>query len=66
MVNIIPKQFIVDNLDEIKDPRGMIGIRLEMDATMITTSRTLLHNVLRCVERAGLNIKEIYLQPLAA
>ena len=40
-VNLIPKQFIVDNLDEIKDPRGMIGIRLEMDATMITTSKTL-------------------------
>ncbi|MER1984671.1 MAG: cell division protein FtsA [Solibacillus sp.] len=66
LVNLIPKQFIVDNLDEIKDPRGMIGIRLEMDATMITTSKTLVHNVLRCVERAGLTIREIYLQPLAA
>ena len=66
LVNIIPRQFIVDNLDEIKDPRGMIGIRLEMDATMITTSKTLLHNVLRCVEKAGLSIREIYLQPLAA
>lgn len=66
LVNLIPKQFIVDNLDEIKDPRGMIGIRLEMDATMITTSKTLVHNVLRCVERAGLQIREIYLQPLAA
>ncbi|MDN4492429.1 cell division protein FtsA [Ureibacillus aquaedulcis] len=66
LVNIIPRQFIVDNLDEIKDPRGMIGIRLEMDATMITTSKTLVHNVLRCVERAGLQIREIYLQPLAA
>jgi len=66
LVNIIPKQFIVDNLDEIKDPRGMIGIRLEMDATMITTSKTLLHNVLRCVEKAGLSVREIYLQPLAA
>lgn len=66
LVNLLPRQFIVDNLNEIKDPRGMIGIRLEMDATMITTSRTLLHNVLRCVERAGLKIKEIYLQPLAS
>ncbi len=66
LVNLIPRQFIVDNLDEIKDPRGMIGIRLEMDATMITTSKTLVHNVLRCVERAGLQIREIYLQPLAA
>lgn len=66
MINLIPKQYIVDHLDEIKDPRGMIGIRLEVDATMFTTSKTLLHNVLRCVERAGLDIQEIYLQPLAA
>ena len=66
IVNLIPKSFTVDLLSEIKDPRGMIGTRLEVDATMITTSKTLLHNVLRCVERAGLKIREIYLQPLAA
>ncbi|QTD42399.1 cell division protein FtsA [Sporosarcina sp. Te-1] len=66
IVNIIPKQFIVDDYDEIKDPRGMIGVRLEMDGTLITTSKTLVHNILRCVERAGLTIREIYLQPLAA
>ncbi len=65
IVNIIPKQFIVDDYGEIKDPRGMIGVRLEMDATLISTSKTLLHNILRCVERAGLSIREIYLQPLA-
>ncbi|WP_342512682.1 cell division protein FtsA [Sporosarcina sp. FSL K6-1522] len=66
IVNIIPKQFIVDDYDEIKDPRGMIGVRLELDGTLITTSKTLVHNILRCVERAGLVIREIYLQPLAA
>lgn len=66
IVHIVPRQFIVDNLDEIKDPRGMIGIRLELDATLFTTSRTLLHNILRCVERAGLDVDAIYLQPLAA
>ena len=66
IVNIIPKQFIVDDYGEIKDPRGMIGVRLEMDATLITTSKTLVHNILRCVERAGLSIREIYLQPLAS
>jgi len=66
LVNLVPRQFIVDNLDEIKDPRGMIGIRLEMDGTLITTSKTILHNVLRCVEKAGLDIQEIYLQSLAA
>ena len=66
IVNIIPKQFVVDDYDEIKDPRGMIGVRLEMDGTLITTSKTLVHNILRCVERAGLSIREIYLQPLAS
>ncbi|TQR16479.1 cell division protein FtsA [Psychrobacillus vulpis] len=65
LINIAPKQFIVDHLDEIKDPRGMIGTRLEMDGIMMTTSKTILHNVLRCVERAGLQIREIYLQSLA-
>ena len=66
IVNIIPKQFIVDDYGEITDPRGMIGVRLEMDGTLITTSKTVVHNILRCVERAGLTIREIYLQPLAA
>lgn len=66
LVNLLPSQYIVDHLDGIKDPRGMIGIRLEMDGTLVTTSRTVLHNVLRCVERAGIAVHEIYLQPLAA
>lgn len=65
-VNLVPKQFIVDDYDEITDPRGMIGVRLEMDGLLITTSKTIVHNILRCVERAGLTIREIYLQPLAA
>lgn len=66
MVNLLPSQYIVDHLDGIKDPRGMIGIRLEMDGTLVTTSRTILHNILRCVEKAGLEVVDIYLQPLAA
>ena len=66
IIDVIPKQFIVDGLDEINDPRGMIGVRLEMEGTIITGSKTILHNTLRCVERAGLEIVDIGLQPLAA
>jgi len=66
IIDIIPKQFIVDGYDEINDPRGMLGVRLEVEGTIITTSRTILHNLLRCVERAGLDIVAICLQPLAA
>ncbi|SFI61212.1 MULTISPECIES: cell division protein FtsA [unclassified Bacillus (in: firmicutes)] len=65
-IDVVPRQFIVDGLDEINDPRGMIGVRLEMEGTLITGSRTLLHNLLRCVEKAGLEIIDICLQPLAA
>ncbi len=65
IIDVIPRQFIVDGLDEITDPRGMIGVRLEMEGTIITGSKTVLHNLLRCVERAGLSIADICLQPLA-
>lgn len=66
IIDVIPKQFIVDGLDEITDPRGMIGVRLEVEGTIITCSKTVLHNILKCVEKAGLHIAEICLQPIAA
>ncbi|MFD1336024.1 cell division protein FtsA [Oceanobacillus iheyensis] len=66
IIDVIPRQFIVDGLDEITDPRGMIGVRLEMEGTIITCSKTVLHNILKCVERANLEVSDICLQPLAA
>ncbi len=65
-IGVIRKQFILDGKDEINDPRGMIGVRLEMDGTLITGSKSTIINTLRCVERAGLEILDIILQPLAA
>ena len=44
----------------------MIGVRLEVDATLVTGTKTIIHNVLRCVERASLNVAGIVLLPLAA
>lgn len=66
IIDVIPTQFIVDGLDEIHDPRGMIGVRLEMEGIIITCSKTWLHNILKCVERADLEVLDICLQPLAA
>ncbi|AQS43852.1 cell division protein FtsA [Bacillus velezensis] len=66
IVDVIPKQFIVDGRDEITDPKKMLGVRLEVEGTLITGSKTILHNLLRCVERAGVEITDICLQPLAA
>lgn len=66
IVDVIPRQFIVDGRGDITDPKKMLGVRLEVEGSLITGSKTILHNLLRCVERAGIEITDICLQPLAA
>ena len=66
IVSTIPQQFIVDGLDEIQDPTGMIGVRLEVEATIVTGAKTAIHNLLRCVEKANLQVAGLVLAPLAA
>lgn len=66
IIGVIPKQFIVDGLEGIFDPRGMIGVRLEVDATIITGSKTAVHNLLKCVDKAGLKAADLVLMPLAS
>jgi cell division protein FtsA len=66
IIGVIRKQFILDGKDEINNPCGMIGVRLEMEGTLITGSNSIITNTLRCVERAGLEVLDIALQPLAA
>lgn len=66
IIDIVPRQYVVDGLDGIQDPRGMIGVRLEVDASIVTGSRTAVHNLIRCVERAELKVAGLILMPLAA
>nr|WP_231633153.1 cell division protein FtsA [Numidum massiliense] len=65
IIDVVPKQYMVDGLSGITDPRGMIGVRLEVETTIVTGSKTILHNTIRCVEKAGLGIAAVYLLPLA-
>lgn len=65
IIDVIPKQFIVDGYDEIRDPIGMFGTRLEVDACIVTCSSTTLQNLVRSVERAGLDIAGVVIEPLA-
>ncbi|GGE41382.1 cell division protein FtsA [Pullulanibacillus camelliae] len=65
IIDVIHHEFIVDGLEGINDPRGMVGVRLEMKGIVITGSKTILHNLERCVEKAGLEIADICLTPLA-
>jgi cell division protein FtsA len=66
IIDVVPKGYIVDGLTDISDPRGMIGVRLEVDTYIITGSRTVIHNLVRCVERADVQIAGLVLSPLAA
>lgn len=65
IIDIIPRQFIVDGYDGIRDPIGMIGVRLEVDAMIITGAVTSTRNLMRCVNRAGLEIDGVVLNSLA-
>lgn len=65
IISILPEEFVVDGFDGIKDPRGMIGVRLELFAHLVTGPKTIVHNIRRCVEKAGLVIQELVMQPLA-
>lgn len=66
IIGIVPKQFLVDGLEGIQDPRGMIGVRLEVEATIITGTKTAVHNLKRVVEKAGLHIPGLTLMALAS
>ncbi len=65
IVDVIPREFIVDGFDGIRDPLGMLGVRLEVDALVVTSLITSLHNLLRCINKAGINIRGLILQALA-
>ena len=66
IIDVVAKQYVVDGLEGIHDPRGMIGVRLEVEAIIITGAKTAIHNLLRCVEKAGLKIKDLVLMSLGA
>lgn len=66
IVEVIPREFIVDGYDGIRDPVGMLGVRLEVDAMILTSPITSLRNLTRCITRAGIDVAGMVLQPLAA
>ncbi|WP_248926598.1 cell division protein FtsA [Paenibacillus hamazuiensis] len=66
IIGVVPNQYLVDGLEGINDPRGMIGVRLEVEATIITGAKTGIHNLLRVVEKAGLKVAGLILMSLAS
>lgn len=66
IITVLPQEFIVDNVEGIKDPVGMAGIRLEANFHIIVGQVAAIKNIYRCVNRAGLEVKGLHLEPLAS
>jgi len=66
ILHIIPQYFIVDNQDGVKDPIGMSGVRLEAKVHVVIGSVTSVQNVIKSVNRVGLDVNDIILEPLAS
>ncbi|MGM0744466.1 MAG: cell division protein FtsA, partial [Bacteroidota bacterium] len=66
ILHVIPQEFVVDGQDGISDPVGMSGIRMEAEVHIITGLVSAAKNLYRCVERAGFEVADIILEPLAS
>jgi cell division protein FtsA len=66
IVHVIPQEFIVDEQTGIKEPVGMSGVRLEVEAHVVTGAITSAANIYKSVEKAGLNVLDLVLEPLAS
>jgi cell division protein FtsA len=66
IIHVMPQLYTVDYEEDIIDPVGMSGVKLEADFHVITAKTNAIRNVKKCVERAGLQIEDLILEPLAS
>ena len=66
VIHVLPQEYIVDNQDKIKQPLGMSGVRLEAEVHIVTGAITSAQNIIKSVNRAGLEVKDIILEQLAS
>lgn len=66
ILHALPREYIVDNQDGVRDPIGMSGVRLQVRVNLITAAQSCVQNVVRCVERCGLEVADVVLEPLAS
>lgn len=66
MLHIIPRDYILDGHEGIKNPVGMHGFRLDADAHVVTASASSVHNLVSCIRGAGVEVEDVVLAPLAS
>lgn len=66
VIHVIPQEYVIDGQEGIRDPLGMSAVRLECRVHVVTGSASSTQNLLKCAQKAGLNVSELCLQPLAS
>jgi len=65
LIDVIPRQYIIDGYDEIIEPAGMVGTKFEVDADILTGKITSVQNIIKSMERAGVQIDGIVAEAFA-
>ncbi len=66
ILHALPQEFFLDDRGGVTDPMGMSGVRLEAEVLIITAASSSVENIVKCVNRAGLEVLELVLQPVAS
>src|SRR5688500_14688310 len=66
ILHVLPQEFIIDGQDDVKEPLGMSGVRLEVKVHIVTGAVSAAQNIMKCVRRCGLEVSDLILQPLAS
>jgi cell division protein FtsA len=66
VLHILPQEFIVDGQEDVREPLGMSGVRLEVKVHIVTGAVSAVENITKCVRRCGLEVSDVMLQPLAS
>ena len=66
VLHILTQEFIIDGQEDVREPIGMSGIRLEVKVHIVTGAVSAAQNIIKCVRRCGLEVQDLILQPLAS
>jgi cell division protein FtsA len=66
ILHVLPQEFIIDGQEGIRDPIGMSGVRLEAKVHIVTGADSAAQNIVKCVQRCGLQVEDVVLEQLAS
>lgn len=66
ILHILTQEFIIDGQEDVREPLGMSGVRLEVKVHIVTGAVSAAQNIIKCVRRCGLDVRDLILQPLAS